>query len=110
MNRTLPPATGTAHRMTDLQLQSELAEQPERSARTIRIFGRDFPMPRSRPARVLIGVGLMILGMFGFLPVLGFWMLPLGLLVLSYEFAAVRRKRRRLQIWWERRRRRQAAS
>jgi len=50
----------------------------------------------------------VILGIFGFLPVLGFWMIPLGLLVLSYEFAAVRRGRRRLQVWWEKRRRRGA--
>ena len=44
----------------------------------------------------------------GFLPVLGFWMVPLGLLVLSYEFAAVRRHRRRLVVWWEKRRQRRA--
>jgi hypothetical protein len=95
--------------MTDLQLQSKPADQPERPARTIRVFGREFRMPRSRLARISIGVGLVILGIFGFLPVLGFWMIPLGLLVLSYEFAAVRRGRRRLQVWWEKRRRRRAA-
>jgi hypothetical protein len=48
----------------------------------------------------------MVLGCFGFLPVLGFWMIPLGLLILSYEFARVRRWRRRAAVWWERRRRR----
>ena len=95
--------------MTDLQVQPRPADPPERPARTITIFGRAFPMPRSRLARILIGVGLVILGIFGFLPVLGFWMIPLGLLVLSYEFAVVRRGRRRLQVWWERRRRRRAA-
>jgi hypothetical protein len=93
--------------MTDLQ--SKPADQSEQPARTISIFGREFRMPRSRLARVLIGIGLVILGILGFLPVLGFWMIPLGLLVLSYEFAAVRRGRRRLQVWWEKRRRRRAA-
>jgi len=36
--------------------------------------------------------------------VLGFWMIPLGLLVLSHDFATVRRWRRRLTVWWARRR------
>ena len=94
--------------MSDLQLQAKPADKSKQSARTIKVFGRDFPMPRSRLARILIGMGLVILGIFGFLPVLGFWMIPLGLLVLSYEFAAVRRGRRRLQVWWEKRRRRGA--
>ncbi|MEQ1953612.1 hypothetical protein [Mesorhizobium sp. CN2-181] len=69
------------------------------------MFGRAFRMPRSRALRVAIGVLLTFLGLLGFLPVLGFWMIPLGLLVLSYEFATVRRLRRRSVVWWERRRR-----
>jgi purine-cytosine permease-like protein len=71
---------------------------------SIRAFGRDFKLPRSRALRVLIGVVLILFGFLGFLPVLGFWMIPLGLLVLSFEFAVVRRLRRRLTIWWARRR------
>ena len=42
-------------------------------------------------------------GLLGFLPVLGFWMLPLGLLVLSVDFPIVRRWRRQLTVWWHRR-------
>ena len=30
-------------------------------------------------------------GLLGFLPVLGFWMLPLGLVLLSLDFALLRR-------------------
>ncbi|MBN9243456.1 MAG: hypothetical protein J0I98_11750 [Mesorhizobium sp.] len=75
-------------------------------ARKITVFGREFAMPRSRRLRIAIGVLLLICGILGFLPVLGFWMLPLGLLVLSYEFAMVRRWRRRAVVWRERRRRR----
>lgn len=78
----------------------------ELPARKITLLGREFTLPRSRRARISIGVGLIVLGCFGFLPVLGFWMIPLGLLVLSYEFARVRRWRRRSAVWWERRRRR----
>ncbi|WP_087587084.1 hypothetical protein [Nitratireductor soli] len=67
-------------------------------------MGRRIPIPRSRLARIAGGIGLVVLGLFGFLPVLGFWMIPLGLLVLSYDIASVRRRRRRLAVWWNRRR------
>jgi hypothetical protein len=76
-------------------------------ARKISVFGREYAMPRSRFARIAIGVALIIGGVFGFLPILGVWMIPLGLLVLSYEFATVRRWRRRALVWWERRRRKE---
>lgn len=74
--------------------------------RRIRMFGREFWLPRSRILRIAIGVLLILLGIVGFLPVLGFWMIPLGLFVLSYDIAAVRRMRRRLEVWWAYRRRR----
>jgi len=34
----------------------------------------------------------------------GFWMLPLGLLVLSFDLPFARRWRRRFVVWWNRRR------
>ena len=37
-------------------------------------------------------------GLLGFLPILGFWMVPLGLYVLSRDSARVRRARRRLTV------------
>lgn len=61
-------------------------------------------LPQSRTVRVLLGVALVIGGLVGFLPVVGFWMLPLGLAVLSIDIPWVRRQRRRLVIWWGRRR------
>ncbi|QPC87545.1 hypothetical protein GA830_12895 [Mesorhizobium sp. NBSH29] len=85
--------------------------QPDKTPqhRSIRIFGRSVRLPQSRALRVLIGVALTVLGLFGFLPVLGFWMTPLGLLVLSYEFHLVRRLRRRTVVWWEKRQRKKRA-
>lgn len=62
-------------------------------------------MPQSRKLRIVIGMLLIFFGLLGFLPVLGFWMVPLGILILSYEFASVRRFRRRSVVWWERRKR-----
>ena len=79
--------------------------EPTAERRTITILGRSFQLPRSRASRIALGGVLVFLGFLGFLPVLGFWMIPLGLLVLSYEIAVVRRLRRRGIVWWERRRR-----
>jgi hypothetical protein len=86
--------------------QETTEQAPAARARKIALFGRHFHLPRSRLLRIAIGVGLIVLGIFGFLPVLGFWMIPLGLLILSYEFHVVRRLRRRLVIWWEKRKKR----
>ncbi len=66
------------------------------------------PRPRNRWLRRLLGVALIIGGVRGFLPVLGFWMLPLGLIVLSDDIPWLRRRRRRVQVWWQRRRQRAA--
>ena len=71
--------------------------------RSINLAGRKFRLPRSRTGRVLLGSALVIGGIAGFLPILGFWMLPLGLIILSIDLALVRRHRRRLQVWWGRR-------
>jgi hypothetical protein len=74
--------------------------------RKIRIFGKTIHLPRSKLLRVSLGSGLVFFGFLGFLPVLGFWMVPLGLLVLSHDLAWARRGRRRLALWWGRRQRR----
>jgi len=66
-------------------------------------FGRHrVGLPDSRLLRILLGVGLVIGGLLAFLPVLGLWMLPLGILVLSIDLAPVRRGRRRFDVWWGR--------
>lgn len=71
---------------------------------TIEIFGRRIRVPRSRRMRIASGSALILGGILGFLPVLGFWMIPSGLLLLSYDISAVRRWRRRMAVWWHRRR------
>ena len=42
-------------------------------------------------ARGLIGVVLICLGILGFLPILGFWMVPLGLAVLATDVPPLKR-------------------
>lgn len=56
-----------------------------------------------RPAvRVLFGSALIVGGIFSFLPVLGVWMLPLGLLLLARDVPAVARLSTRMLRWVER--------
>jgi hypothetical protein len=86
--------------MTDAE-DIQATRGPEKNRR-IHLFGRSVALPRSRALRIAIGVALVVLGIFGFLPILGFWMIPLGLLVLSYEFPTVRRWRRKLVVRWGR--------
>jgi Putative transmembrane protein (PGPGW) len=48
--------------------------------------------------RIILGCLLLVGGFFGFLPVLGFWMVPLGLLILAVDIPMARRLRRRVEI------------
>ena len=41
--------------------------------------------------RSLLGILLMVGGLFGFLPILGFWMIPLGFAILSLDIPPLRR-------------------
>ncbi len=70
---------------------------------TLKLFDREFHLPRAKWLRIALGVALVVAGIFGMLPVLGFWMLPLGIVVLSVDIPIVRRLRRRIAVKWERR-------
>ncbi|MAS05277.1 MAG: hypothetical protein CL534_11410 [Ahrensia sp.] len=71
----------------------------------MRVLNRQFPVPATRAGRIGLGSALVVGGALGFLPVVGFWMLPLGLLVLAQDVPRIRRWRRNLIVRWERRRR-----
>jgi hypothetical protein len=73
------------------------------SGDSVRIGSYRLPLPRSRLLRISIGGVLIVFGVFGFLPVLGFWMVPVGLLILSVDVPRVRRWRRRFAVWYARR-------
>jgi hypothetical protein len=64
----------------------------------IRIFSRRVKVPSNRVARSAIGGGLIFGGVLGFLPVLGYWMIPAGLLVLAIDSPRIRRFNRRATV------------
>jgi purine-cytosine permease-like protein len=68
--------------------------------RHIGFAGRQIRLPQSRALRIALGVVLILAGFVGFLPILGFWMIPLGLMVLSVDLPLARRLRRRATVWW----------
>ncbi len=82
----------------------DMQDDPETAMRRPRVsFGdRHVPLPRRRWQRIAIGVALVSGGFLAFLPVLGLWMLPLGLLVLSVDLAVARRLRRKGEVRWGR--------
>lgn len=72
-------------------------------------FGRyRIPVHGTRLQRTVMGIALCVGGALGFLPILGVWMLPLGILVLSVEYHPVRRFRRRIEVRYGRYRRSRA--
>jgi hypothetical protein len=67
----------------------------EQARKKLKFGGREFPLPHSQAVRITIGVFLIIIGLLGgWLPILGYWMVPAGLLILSVDIPAVRRGRR----------------
>ena len=81
-----------------MSTQAELRTKIARVAVNTLEWGRD-RVPRGM--RTVIGVLLMVGGLFGFLPVLGFWMFPLGLAFVALDFPPAQR---RLERWLSRRR------
>jgi purine-cytosine permease-like protein len=76
------------------------------SVKSINFLGKRIPMPASIFLRVPLGLIFVVGGLLGFLPILGYWMVPVGLLILSIDFPLVRRFRRnatvRLGGWFKR--------
>ena len=65
-------------------------------------------LPANRLVRIGLGVALIVLGaFFGFLPVLGYWMVPVGFVILATDIPPIRRFNRRVTVavvgWWNNR-------
>ena len=84
---------------------------PDRMARILHWLRE----PEATWVRVPVGVLLIIGGLLSFLPVLGIWMLPLGLVLLAYDVPFLKAPIGRVLVqgerrWREWKRRRRAAS
>ena len=88
------PATG--RRSTRNRTLFPLLERPNEYYRKIRTA--------PRLTRIVIGVALVIGGVFGFLPVLGVWMVPLGLVVIFFDVPWVKARWLAFRLWWKERR------
>ena len=72
----------------------------------IRVGKYSFELPQNRAARLGLGGTLVVVGgLFGFLPVLGYWMVPVGLVILATDVPPIRRFNRRSAVavvgWWK---------
>lgn len=70
-------------------------EVPGRAARVIRWLRN----PASRWVRIPIGLILIVSGFFGFLPILGFEFIPLGLLLIAQDVPFLRKPMGELTLW-----------
>jgi len=57
---------------------------------------------RNRWVRTSVGIFLVLGGIFGALPILGFWMLPLGLILLSVDFPWAKRLLVNIKLFFRR--------
>ena len=64
----------------------------------INILGYRIAVPRSPLLRMALGGAMVLGGMIGFLPFLGYWMVPVGLAILAIDFPPVRRFQRRMTV------------
>jgi hypothetical protein len=70
-------------------------ELPEWAARMVRSLRH----PDARWVRIPLGALFIVGGVFSILPVLGIWMLPLGLLLIAYDVPLLREPVARFTIW-----------
>lgn len=73
---------------------------PQRLQTVVRWLRR----PVARRVRIPAGLLLIMASVFSVLPILGLWMLPLGLVLLAEDVPPVRRATDRVLAWIERRR------
>jgi hypothetical protein len=73
---------------------------PQRLQTVVRWLRR----PAARWVRIPAGLLLIVASLFSILPILGLWMLPLGLVLLAEDVPPVRRATDRVLAWIERRR------
>lgn len=86
--------------MREWRIGRLVAHLPRRMQRSVRWLRR----PSSRWARIPVGGLFCVGGAFSILPVLGLWMLPVGLVLLAEDVPPLRRMTDRALDWIEQRR------
>ncbi len=84
----------------DIRLQRLLHSLPSRA----RQWYLWLAQPKAKYLRWLLGCLLILGGILGFLPILGFWMIPLGVLLIGQDIPAAQRIALRLLDWLRRQR------
>lgn len=79
----------------------ELFDRLQRNAPAAAGFIGWVRKPSSKLIRIPLGVLLIIGGIFSILPLLGIWMLPLGLLILAIDIPGLQKPVVRAAIWIE---------
>lgn len=82
----------------DREMEALQRRLPSRIGRFLRWLRK----PASRWVRIPLGSILVLGGLFSFLPVLGLWMLPLGLILLAQDIPVLRGPILRMLKWLER--------
>jgi hypothetical protein len=65
----------------------------------VRRFLRWLERPSMRWLRIPLGIILIVAGAVGFLPVVGFWMIPFGALLVGQDVPVLRRPTLRFLAW-----------
>ncbi|MEJ1974884.1 MAG: hypothetical protein WDN49_01365 [Acetobacteraceae bacterium] len=94
---TTPPSNGHDR---ERQLELLVRRLPERLQTTVRWLRR----PAARWVRIPAGLLLVLAGLLSILPILGLWMLPLGLVLLAEDVKPLQRATDRGLAWIEQRR------
>lgn len=89
------PLRGDDAARGEQNIEKLLARMPAWMARAVRRLRR----PRAIWVRVPIALLMIVGAVFSFLPVLGLWMLPLGLMLLAVDIPPLRRLLYRFINW-----------
>jgi hypothetical protein len=92
--RTAPPSSSAQQHLRAAFKRLERL-LPARAASSLRWLRH----PASRWARLPVGLVLILGGVFSFLPVLGVWMLPLGLMLIASDVPFLQRPMARFTMW-----------
>lgn len=98
VDRNLPRRADIFDEERELRLL--VARLPKRLGRAVTWLRQ----PVGKRVRIPAGLLFIVGGLLGFLPVLGFWMLPIGLALLADDIPALRNLRSRLLLAYSQRR------